>query len=256
MSAVWRHGPVERSQRLLLLAIADNANDDAVAWPSTQTLAGKACMTVRTVSRTLEALVMAGWLEVLPRSFERRGNTYKLNVAKLKLSEDKMSSDEPSPDNLSRDSTGHSQQSDRTFQTPRQDILNNPPAPPIGRTVKKHQEPSPAVRVRRLFAYYLRRTEQNPKEYELTPARLNIGLARLKDCERMSGGDLDQAELKMGTAIDAMLASDFHKGKNDDGLPYRDWIENLFKTTEKLQWWLAKKAKNGHVLMTATESKR
>jgi DNA-binding MarR family transcriptional regulator len=142
MSAVWRHGPVERSQRLLLLAIADNANDEAVAWPSTQTLAGKACMTVRTVSRTLEALVIAGWLEVLPRSFERRGNTYKLNVAKLKLSEDKMSSDEHSPDNLSRDATGHSQPSDRTFQTPRQDILDNPPHPPIGRTTSNHQEPS------------------------------------------------------------------------------------------------------------------
>jgi hypothetical protein len=244
MSAVWKNGPQERSQRLLLLAIADNANDEAIAWPSTQTLAAKACMTVRTVSRTLDALTKAGWLQVLPRSFEHRGNTYKLNLAKLKLPEDKMSSEGSSEDNLSPDSTkvgGHFDPSDRTFRAEWEDISNNPPHPPIGRTIKNHQEPKAAVG--RLFTYYLQRTERNPKEYTLTPARLNIGLARLGHCQRMCDGDLAKAELMMARAIDALLASEYHRGKNDEGKVYTDWIENLFKSTEKLEWWLAQKPK-------------
>jgi hypothetical protein len=157
MSHVWRNGPVQRSQRLLLLAIADNANEEGIAWPSTTTLAEKACMTTRTVTRALDSLKRAGWLEISPRTFEHGGNTYKLNLAKLSLTQrqDKMSSEQPSSDNLSRedaDSTRHFEHLhqtltpvDQTFQTLPPDILNNPPNPLLGRTIKEPSEPSRTI---------------------------------------------------------------------------------------------------------------
>jgi hypothetical protein len=41
----------------------------------------------------------------------------------------------------------------------------------------------------------------------------------------------------MKCAIDAMVASDFHQGKNDSKKKYLDW-ELLFRSTEKFEQWL------------------
>lgn len=51
MSAIWEHSPHKGSELLLLLAIADNADDRGVAWPSQETLAEKMRMSVRQVRR-------------------------------------------------------------------------------------------------------------------------------------------------------------------------------------------------------------
>ncbi len=111
---------------------------------------------------------------------------------------------------------------------------------------KKLSAPKKALRkqqraaVERLFTYYLKGTERNPKMYELTHARMEKGLSRLEDCQRKCNGDLVKAEKLMGLAIDALLASEFHSGNNDRQTKYNDWIAHLFKSTEKLEWWLAK----------------
>jgi hypothetical protein len=55
--------------------------------------------------------------------------------------------------------------------------------------------------VEQLFAYYLTATDRHPKMYELTPARMQKGLARLEDCRRKCSGDLVKAEQLMGMAI-------------------------------------------------------
>lgn len=61
MSAVWDmdFSPVEK---LILLALADWANDDGVAWPSIAKLAQKTGCGERTVQRTLRAAEQAGLL--------------------------------------------------------------------------------------------------------------------------------------------------------------------------------------------------
>lgn len=93
--------------------------------------------------------------------------------------------------------------------------------------------------VRRLFSKYLDGTDRSPRMYTLTPKRMTCGLARLEDCRKMCG-DLEKAEAMMGLAIEAMLQSKFHMGDNDQKKQYTDWIDNLFKNTEKLEWWLAR----------------
>ena len=105
---------------------------------------------------------------------------------------------------------------------------------------KRAEKKAARAAVRRLFAYYIEHTQRNPKLYTLTLARMDKGLSRLRDCQQKCNGDLGKAEQMMGIAIDAMLASDFHSGKNEQRKEYTDWINHLFKSTEKLEWWLSR----------------
>lgn len=62
MTAVWDHGPDQPHLRLLLLALADNANDQGVCWPSLDLLARKCAVDPRSVRRNLRALEAGGWI--------------------------------------------------------------------------------------------------------------------------------------------------------------------------------------------------
>lgn len=65
ISWVWERSRAEGTDRLVLLAIADSANDDGGnAWPSVATLAGKAKVSERTVQRSIRALVLLGEVSV------------------------------------------------------------------------------------------------------------------------------------------------------------------------------------------------
>jgi DNA-binding transcriptional regulator YhcF (GntR family) len=107
MSLVWKGGPSDRSQRLLMLAIADSANDDGFCWPGTQLLAVKASMSVRTVLRSLRALEQDSWIKINRKAHHRKENTYEIDLDKL--------SDSVSHDNLSHDKSGMSQVTKRVI---------------------------------------------------------------------------------------------------------------------------------------------
>jgi DNA-binding protein Fis len=92
--------------------------------------------------------------------------------------------------------------------------------------------------IKRLFAYYIEQTGKNPKLYTLTEKRMDKGLLRLEDCLQKTDGNLAKAEEMMGMCIDELTSSDFHMGKNDNQRQYVDWIDHLFKSTEKLEWWM------------------
>lgn len=124
MSDVWKRGPVDRSQRLLMLAIADNANDQGICWPSTQHLAHKASMSLRTVLRGLAALERDGWIKITKKSHLSKGNTYEVDLDKL--------GDSMSRDNKSRDKSGSSQVTNQTKSGDKTGSYNR----------KNHQEPS------------------------------------------------------------------------------------------------------------------
>ena len=131
MTQVWKGGPSDRSQRLLLLALADSANDEGFCWPGTALLAGKASMSVRTALRALKSLENDGWIRINRKAHHCKGNTYEVNLDKL--------GDKKSHDKLSRDKTGKSQVTKRAESG---DKTGNPPDPLIGRTVKNRKEPS------------------------------------------------------------------------------------------------------------------
>jgi len=89
-----------------------------------------------------------------------------------------------------------------------------------------------------LWNYYIAKLGKNPKLLTLTALREQKARSRLEECLRKTGGDLGKAEQLMQMAIDAVAASDFHRGANESKKHYDSWERNLFPSQEKLEWWL------------------
>lgn len=74
MSRIWKDSSQKGNHLLLLLAIADNANDDGYAFPGISYLAHKTRMAERTVIRMIDDLTASGELIALRR--RTKGNRY------------------------------------------------------------------------------------------------------------------------------------------------------------------------------------
>ncbi len=74
MAAIWDISEAIGNDRLVILAIADNADDDGFCWPSLDYIAAKCRLSQRTVIRSIETLEKSGdlWVE----HNRRRGNRY------------------------------------------------------------------------------------------------------------------------------------------------------------------------------------
>lgn len=78
MTWVWDHSPAAGTDLLMLLAIADQANDAGRdAWPSIKTLAQRTRLDQRTVRRVLKRLADAGHVVIQPGG-GRRSNNYEI----------------------------------------------------------------------------------------------------------------------------------------------------------------------------------
>lgn len=81
MTWVWDHAPVAGTELLLMLAIADQADDHGRnAWPSVQTLAQRTRLDQRTVQRVVKRLVAGGTL-VVHSGGGRRSNRYEIPMS-------------------------------------------------------------------------------------------------------------------------------------------------------------------------------
>jgi hypothetical protein len=80
-TAVWQHSKQQKAGALLiLLAIADYANDHGVAWPSVRTLAKKTRMSKRNVQRWFIILQCSGELQISRNKGPHGSNLYKICV--------------------------------------------------------------------------------------------------------------------------------------------------------------------------------
>ncbi|MGB3044183.1 MAG: helix-turn-helix domain-containing protein [Xanthobacteraceae bacterium] len=81
----WAFGlPLEPRAKIALLAIADNARDDGVAWPSRDTIAEKSSQSRATVNRRIKTLVALGVIAVFARF--REDGTQTSDEIRLDLS--------------------------------------------------------------------------------------------------------------------------------------------------------------------------
>ncbi len=64
MAWIWKNGPCDRAERLMLLALADHADDKGWCFPSMARLAEKTCMTERGARKVIRRLEVGGWLAV------------------------------------------------------------------------------------------------------------------------------------------------------------------------------------------------
>lgn len=88
MTTVWEHSTASGGDLLVLLAIADCANDEGIAWPSQTTLAAKARVTDRTIRSIVGRLVELGELAVVRqggiRGEQRQSTVYRVTVTPRK----------------------------------------------------------------------------------------------------------------------------------------------------------------------------
>ena len=82
-SKVWDNAPYEGKKLLILLAMADFADDEGLCWPNQETLAAKARCTVEYVRKATKDLVQAGHLEVVREASSHRSRRYRLTPSLL-----------------------------------------------------------------------------------------------------------------------------------------------------------------------------
>lgn len=80
MAEVWEHAEVEATRLLLLLALADFANDEGVCWPSVARLAKKARVKERCVQTIMRDFRRDGTVAVEPNAGPNGVNVYTLKL--------------------------------------------------------------------------------------------------------------------------------------------------------------------------------
>lgn len=81
MSHVWDHSPHTGSDLLMLLAIADHANDEGLAWPSIPTLAKKCRVGKRQAIYIIQKLERAGSLSIEHGGGRGHASVYRVKGA-------------------------------------------------------------------------------------------------------------------------------------------------------------------------------
>lgn len=81
MAEVWDNAEVEGASLLVLLALADYANDNGICWPAVGTLARKTRVSERHIRRLLGALERNGNIVIGFREGPMNVNLYKVLVA-------------------------------------------------------------------------------------------------------------------------------------------------------------------------------
>ncbi len=80
MTLVWDNGPDDKNELLVLLSLADNANDSGVCWPSIDTIARKCRMSNRGVIDILARLEASGILSVYRSSTDGKKNVNQYTI--------------------------------------------------------------------------------------------------------------------------------------------------------------------------------
>lgn len=78
MSEVWEHAPFVGTDLLILLALADMANDDRECWPGLKHVAHKGRITIQQATSVIKNLEVQGVIEVVHRTVPGRGNISNL----------------------------------------------------------------------------------------------------------------------------------------------------------------------------------
>lgn len=79
MTQVWQDDEIsDPAQTLIMLALADYANDEGVCWPAWESIAKKARCSRTTVWRIINQLIRANKIEINHRRGRNKTNTYRI----------------------------------------------------------------------------------------------------------------------------------------------------------------------------------
>ena len=80
MQWVWENGPSDPTERLVLLAVADYADDFGGCYPSMAGIAGKACVTERGARGIIRRLEQGGWITTKVGGGRGGKSQYRVNM--------------------------------------------------------------------------------------------------------------------------------------------------------------------------------
>lgn len=84
LDLVWRRSAHKGSDLLLMLAIADNANDGGVAWPGIEHLSSKSRLSERAVQYAVSRLLDGDELTLVRRGGGSQSNVYRVEIETLR----------------------------------------------------------------------------------------------------------------------------------------------------------------------------
>lgn len=133
----WSRSESRNGARLVMLALADRADDDGRAWPSVDDLAERTKLSPRAVQKAIANLVEIGELEVENGGGRHRSNRYRI-VPKPCTSDGVTDGKPRTSDGVSTEETPNSAHETLNFAT---ETPNNTPGNPV-QSSPEPQEPS------------------------------------------------------------------------------------------------------------------
>jgi len=131
MSMIWDDGPAKQSERFVLLALADYANDQGECWPSIAGIARKTCLTERGVQKILRRLSDDGWLLIEVGTGRKNCNIYTVKTP------NDVHPEQSSPPNLSAETPNLSAENPEQG-SPEPSLTINKPSVSRGDIVHQH----------------------------------------------------------------------------------------------------------------------
>ncbi|WP_185802962.1 helix-turn-helix domain-containing protein [Pontivivens nitratireducens] len=83
MSRIWESGGLKPTEKLILLSLADHANDDGVCYPSLARLVAKTGLSERGAQSTIKNLEERGWLQIERNAGPRGCNVFTVLTPEL-----------------------------------------------------------------------------------------------------------------------------------------------------------------------------
>lgn len=173
MSKVWADQAItDRAELIVLLALADYANDEGVAWPSIDSIASKGRLFPRTVFRVLDRLKRAGKIHIDSGGGKHQTNRYVIIVNPVMVT-------------VSNPVTVTPPVRETVFPTPPNPVFEGTPkTPDPSGTVsdpKKRKDKAASLSPSAVFDEWNSKANQLPKCRQLSDKRSHSLKARLRD---------------------------------------------------------------------------
>lgn len=225
MTAVWSTPFQSAPEKLVMLALADCADDDGKCWPSLRRLSTKCDLSRQGLINILKKLEAGDWLKVERENGEHQSNTYFLNLPKVVNVVDQGGGQRGGPKWstwLTKVVNGVAHNHNRTIIEP-----SVPPIVPQGgqRKGKKIVEVSDAVK-----GVASRFWERNPDSKPIGEVRIR---KELRDLEVLLASGVSEDQISRARDL---LGSDDYR---------RSWVSCLGKMAEK--WPQITSQLNGHL---------
>lgn len=191
MTAVWKHSDAKGTDLLLLLALADNADDEGFCFPSYPYLAAKTRMSDRTVRRRITELCDTDELTLVASGRGGRSNEYMVNIRALREKPDHTPKRGGQND---RGATGQIAQAPGQQVAASTVISNHQEKEPVADATGDQLFDTPGVKqvdagvsqaqeVVEIWTHYV--ATFDPPRKELTPSRSRLIERALKECAAM-----------------------------------------------------------------------